>query len=180
MITVKDLQQFCSTDSNRDYIRQPWSRGTYTYATNGHVLIRVPRFEMVAETKKAPGVNKIISMAADQTEVVVVPCSAAEIPRGEISECDECAGRGVLHDCPECACQCDECGGTGEEEERTSVGIFGVPYDAKYIRLLFALPGFKFSAAPPPESGARFVFDDGEGVIMPLRHPCAKHTVIIP
>jgi hypothetical protein len=35
-----DLQGFCSTDSGRQNLQKPFSRGEFTWATNGHVLIR--------------------------------------------------------------------------------------------------------------------------------------------
>jgi hypothetical protein len=41
-IMAIDLQKFCEP-FRREEIATPWSSGVYTYATNGYVLVRVPR-----------------------------------------------------------------------------------------------------------------------------------------
>ena len=38
-----DLQPFCGEDHDRWYLMKPLSFGDYTYATNGHIVIRVTR-----------------------------------------------------------------------------------------------------------------------------------------
>lgn len=47
------LQKFCSTDSFRVNINKPFSQGEYTYATNGHIIVRVPRIEGIGEQEKS-------------------------------------------------------------------------------------------------------------------------------
>ena len=44
-----DLQQFCSKDDTRPYICKPFSFGEFSYATNGHIIVRVARRADVEE-----------------------------------------------------------------------------------------------------------------------------------
>lgn len=177
-ITAADLQPFCSTENSLEYLRRPWSKEGFTYATNGHVLIRVPRLSDVPENDKAPNTDKIFAGTADQTATQKIP--TAKIPKGRTFECVSCEGRGTEHDCPDCTCECEECGGVGRSEEQISAGILGAIYSAKYIRQLLTFPGLRFSSSPPVDGPARFVFDGGEGAIMPMRAAYQKHREIVP
>ena len=49
-----DLKPFCSREVGREYLRQPFSFGEWTYATNGYVMVRVPRRDDVPENDKVP------------------------------------------------------------------------------------------------------------------------------
>ncbi len=50
-----DLTPFCaSPEANRCQIERPWSRGKWTYATDGKIVIRIPRDPGVPENKLAP------------------------------------------------------------------------------------------------------------------------------
>jgi hypothetical protein len=50
-----DLTPFCaSPDANRCQIERPWSRGKWTYATDGKIVVRIPRDPEVPENKLAP------------------------------------------------------------------------------------------------------------------------------
>ena len=177
-ITAADLQPFCSAERFREYLHRPWSKDGFTYATNGHVLIRVARLNGVEENDKAPDTDVIFAAAADQTATQKIP--KGKIPKVRTIECPSCNGRGREHDCPDCTCECEKCDGTGRNEERISVGILGAIYKAKYISQLLIFPGLRFSSSPPVGGPARFVFDGGEGAIMPMRFPYPKHREIVP
>ena len=91
-LTKQDLMKFCSTDQSRVRIGNPWSIGEYTVATNGHILIRIPRLPDVPENPKAPRIDK-----------GVFPKSAPEvwysIPEFEVPKliaCQACLGRACL------------------------------------------------------------------------------------
>jgi hypothetical protein len=50
-----DLTPFCaSPEANRCQIERPWSRGKWTYATDGKIVVRIPRDSEVPENKLAP------------------------------------------------------------------------------------------------------------------------------
>jgi hypothetical protein len=166
MLTSGDLKKFCWRDKNsRPYLRGPWSRDGFTYATNGHVVVRIDRLGDVAENEKAPDCEKIFAGIADQVELLPIP--AFEIPKVESEDCEDCEGRGMEHDCPDCGCECESCEGTGQAIEKFSVTLFGVIYDAGRIKLIQSLPGLLFSARPPEAKAARFIFEGGDGAIMP-------------
>ncbi len=54
-----DLKPFCGDNDIRYYLNEPFSEGEFTYATNGHILIRVPRRDDVPEVSVDSMKNKI-------------------------------------------------------------------------------------------------------------------------
>ena len=49
-----DLQRFAAGEDDLRSIHLPWSRGEWTYATNQHILVRVPRLADVEENPQPP------------------------------------------------------------------------------------------------------------------------------
>ena len=50
-----DLTPFCAQpEAHRCQIESPWSRGKWTYATYGNIVVRIPRDPEVPENKLAP------------------------------------------------------------------------------------------------------------------------------
>jgi hypothetical protein len=169
-----DLTPFCSTDRRRPNMQHPWSRGDWTYATNGHIMIRLPRSSGVAENGEAPNAEKIFDQVASQSETLPLP--KFKMPRLKTEECVSCDGRGFAHDCPYCHCECESCDGAGSATEKASIELFGANYDVKYIKLIRDLPKSEFSCWPPPlDAPARFVFNGGDGALMPLRKVYKRH-----
>lgn len=167
-----DLKQFCSTDKDRQSLHQPFSRGAWTYATNGHVAIRVGRQADVLDQEK-PNVERLFDLhyKGDNLGVLCV-----EIPNVEqlIVRCEACAGTGYEHECPTCRCECEFCeAGKVNETEKISVQIGKAIFDAKYIKLLLSLPEMKFCRAPGTKEAQPFSFEGGEGLLMPMssHHP---------
>lgn len=169
----QDLRQFCGTDEQRTSIQAPFTRGPFTYATNGHVLVRVPRLDDVPQIEGTPHAEVIFDKAARQE---VGPPPVLTLPPYETEECDACSEGEAIHDCPNCNCSCEECGDTREIEVKTSCTVNGEFFDTKYMHQLLTLPGFKFSKEPPPKQGARFEFDGGEGYLMPLARQYPRHV----
>lgn len=172
-MNASDIQVFCSTDETRFYIQKPFSRGEFTYATNGHVLIRIARLEDVPEVELAPHADAVFIRSSPQE---VGPMPALTLPPSETEKCIECSEDQPIHDCPECSCSCDACDNTHEVEVKTSCVINNVFYDAKYIRNLQQLPGLRFALTPPTAEGGRFEFDGGAGYVMRLRKQYPKHV----
>jgi hypothetical protein len=176
-----NLQQFCGTDPSRDYLMKPFSRDGFTWATNGHILIRVPerpefsdieqRIKInIAEPLKGFGVAKFFSPSFELPPATV---------RGE---CLKCAGRGHLHDCPDCDCECEHCDGTGnsDSEQFASVSIGPTPFALNYVRQILSLPRVEIEefAAEQSEKCLFFRFDGGVGALMPLRRESEDHVDI--
>lgn len=128
-----DLAPFCSFDTTMrftragGYLSKPFSFGDYTYATNGHVAIRVPRREDVAENADAPNltIQPLFAKAddfvmaslpsIDLSNVAVAKCATCRGRKSGV-ECPYCRGTGEHQcDCDHCEMDCDECHGEGIE-----------------------------------------------------------------
>lgn len=168
-----DLKKFCGTEETRPYLHNPFSRGDFTYATNGRIMVRVPRQDGVPDVEMPDGrkldVEKPFHEAGPRPESMM-PLHL-KLPETTTEECEECEGRGFEHDCPDCECPCTECDGSGQAEKDISVSIRGAIFDAKYIRLIQSLPNARFVVVPSPEGPTWFAFDGGEGLLMPMRRP---------
>lgn len=164
-----DLKQFCSTDRMRPYLHQPFSRGDFTYSTNGHLCVRVPRMAEYQEQEKPAPEKLFTSYFKDVARGTV----AVDLPKvvTNIVDCDTCDGRGTEHYCPDCSCTCDRCDGEGtvDKTELVTVRIGNATFDAKYLRKLLTLPNFRMDANPPKAEAASFTFEGGEGIWMPMR-----------
>lgn len=177
-MTVELLSRFCGGWSTA--MHAPFSSGAYTYATNGHIALRVRRIESVPEVAGSPNVEKILVASGNPMLVPLV----LDLPENKVEqqECSTCEGRKTEHDCPSCNCDCEDCAGTGietnESDEYTSIGIRGVPFAAKYMRLLILLPGVLFDPKPKAACATRFDFDGGEGMLMPLREARINHIEV--
>ena len=88
-----DLGQFCCPDEcepGRD-LSVPFSLNGHTYATNGHICVRVPRRPDIPENKEAPNPE---NLEWDFSRMKFGP-----LPEGPLREqCRMCDGRGHEHD----------------------------------------------------------------------------------
>lgn len=165
-----DLKKFCGTDTWRTYLHEPFSRGEYTYATNGAIIVRVPLVAEIGEDPRTPNPEKIFApMPADGWR----PLRVALPTVAQTEVCGSCY-RGFEHDCPDCTCVCDECGGSGEVEQKFSTDIGGVIFDVKYIRMIAELPGVEICVTDG-KSPTFFRFDGGVGALMPMRSRLENH-----
>lgn len=172
-----DLKQFCSTDRHREYLHNPINRGAYTYASNGHVLVRVPVHGDYADTEKVQNLERLFAdffRPEGMAEIEVdIPA-----PNTVLIACRECDGRGKEHECPDCTCECEFCeDGKVDKSAKHEVQIGAALFDAKYIRQMMALPGFRFCAAPIKDQAAPFIFDGGEGLVMPMRYGAGQPLI---
>jgi hypothetical protein len=179
-----NLEMFC--DPSRPAIGRPFSVGTWSYATNGAILVRVPRRDDVAENPAAPNEH-----AARLCEIVKWPRRYRPVPRLELSEpfeweeelechwlkCGWFRGRGKVHECPDCKCECPKCSGTGQcphchgtgkytrkNPKQTRIG--SATYTSKYLAWLQSLPDVEIWP-PRKRDPLAFRFCGGEGLLMP-------------
>lgn len=125
-MTPADLQKFCSDEDTRYYLRAPFSRGDFTYATDGYIGVRVPRIADVTN-EEGPDFEKLMSSTAPAVNTqpfpaVVVPPRGPKPLRpckdcdglGYIKQCSHCQGQGET-DCYACGheCGCEHCDGSG-------------------------------------------------------------------
>jgi hypothetical protein len=164
-----DLDQFCCVEDDQRFaaLGQPWSAGEYTYATNGHILVRVPRRPDAPENDLAP---------SDKAEAVIgkgyggefFPVPPVQLPPATEEKCPECGGRGTEHDCPDCECDCKGCDGAGAVQDRSWVEVGEAFFATGYVRRILGLPGLEISLSPTAKDPLSFKFDGGIGLLMPV------------
>lgn len=171
-----DLQQFCGTDETRPYIMKPFSFGDFSYATNGHIMVRVPKMEGVEAPSKKFNADKPLQ-GVEQASFVPPTFKLPPQPSEE-DECTDCDGRGYEHDCPHCECTCRACDGTGNQaaEGKLTTTFEGITFALRSVRKMLSLPSIEI--AKPGESGAPllFRFEGGVGALMPMRGPSIHHV----
>ena len=189
------LKKFVSQNDPREYMRSPFNRGEWTYATNGHIAVRVPKIDGIATLaeKHIPKLESLFQSAGGN-DFIVLPT----LPPPE--KCQMCNGTGAAYECPYCdgkgefehglhTYKCKECDGTGQVTSgyeaynemscRHCMGtgvarykpvkVGASHFDLSYLYLINGLPGAKFSPGARQLDMARFVFDGGEGILMPMR-----------
>ena len=58
--TTIDLNKFCASETSRyPNMRRPFTRGDFTYATNGDVVVRIPAVPSVGLNENAPAAEKL-------------------------------------------------------------------------------------------------------------------------
>ena len=153
------LKKFVSQDDPRKYMRSPFTRGEWTYATNGHIAVRVPKIDGVEilPEKYIPSLEGLFQSVGGN-DFIALPWMPP------LEECQLCIGTGIAYECP-------ECDGEGEFEHGTHSYCCkecgGSHFDLFYLYLINGLPGAKFSPGAGQEGMACFVFDGGEGILMP-------------
>ena len=195
-MTKDDLMKFCG-GPDRKAMSTPFSIGSFTYATNGHIMVRIPRLSDISERSDAPNADGMIEKyfgyeyfpLPDVSPIKMIPCRDCE-GTGRFKKCPECDGSGIVEfendsnsydfTCKTCngggkfkegeEFDCEKCGGTGKIAERESIETSGRHYDKKYILLLKTLPDCKLAFAKNLDP-AHFNFTGGDGLIMALRWP---------
>lgn len=197
MLTREQLEAFCLKEAIV-YLKEtrrgramgrPWSRGNYTYATNGQVIIRVPRIDDVEENVDAyPAESYDEGMDAEHRGLIRIPepgiCMVCE-GEGEVTllDCHECLGGGevtVSSEFNDYMVQCKTCSGLGYtwgagrrcyhckgrgrsyDERRVKVGrhFFG----AESLMLISGLPG-DVRIDMPPRRFPVITFEGGKGAV---------------
>jgi hypothetical protein len=143
----------------------PFSLNGHSYATNGHIAVRVPRRPDIPENKEAPSAERL---PWDFSRVKFGP-----LPQPELLSvtCGFCGGLGHKHECPDCRCECKHCNGSGKiipPRNAVRVRIGKAVFAGQYIEWIQALPGLEIGK-PKPSRPLPFRFEGGEGLLMPVR-----------
>lgn len=175
-----NLQPFCSTDETRFYLMKPFTRGGFTYATDGIIMVRVAERTDIPDVKQK--FNQDAPLKGVETATFFRP--AFELPPAPTAngKCTDCDGRGYDHDCPDCECICDTCHGSGNmDTERAISTVIGPKiFNLHYARMMLSLPGIEIEA-PPEKSDEKpllFRFDEGVGALMPMKSQREDHVDI--
>jgi hypothetical protein len=118
-----DLHRYCATESDpREHLRAPWRDGSWVYATNGHLVIRVPAagLEAPERSDKHPDTAALFRKYIEDR-----PCDFLLMPPlAEPEKCSRCDGAGFVYAiaCPDCTdgtfwhgdwqYDCQNCAGT--------------------------------------------------------------------
>ena len=159
-----DLNQFCDPtqrEPGRD-VSVPFSLNGHTYATNGHIAVRIPRRADIPENKEAPNVEKL---PWDFSRIKFAPLLE---PKLLPDKCWHCDGTGYQHKCPDCRCVCEHCNGTGKFPPRVLIGK--VIFSGRYIELIQTLPELEIGKPKPAPAPLPFRFKGGDGLLMPMGH----------
>ncbi|NLF19190.1 MAG: hypothetical protein GX595_18325 [Lentisphaerae bacterium] len=181
------------TDDGCERRKTPWSRGYWSYATDGKMAIRTTRMDEFIERGENDGtadaVDSLTAAATGPTwyDVPAVPPEPGPCPKchGVPSvKCEACDGAGhvawefrhrgrtydSVEDCPVCdgagTVECTECGGTGKGDD-PAVEVGPALIRAEYLRLLARLPGCRL-APVDGRSVIVFRFAGGAGAVMPV------------
>ena len=154
---VIDLTQFYDKNEFRSNIAAPFSDAEHTYATDGHIVIRVPRRLEVEQSPFAPKADRLF---AERTGGG--PRKWFDIPKlpAPVMEPCECVNDTRCDPCP-------DCNGTEVVEKIKSVDIGGMPFQRKLLAKLVLLPNCVISPAGPKP--AWFRFDGGDGLLCPMK-----------
>jgi hypothetical protein len=169
------LKRFCGRPDEVKWavLLEPFSRGSFSYATNGHLGIRVPRIDSIPERTSAPNLEGVFAASYGDSNIRPLKNPLPDPIKATQMKCAECGGRGTDHpSCPTCKCECQTCDGTGSVTvtPTESVSIGDRIFDAAYIRKIASLPGLMVNPeAKDDEQPIAFRFDGGEGLLMPLR-----------
>lgn len=195
MSTADILSKFVArNDDPRDFLRKPIIRDGFIYATNGHVVIRIKECQGIEAVESDQPKNMHVIFDENVTtsfrlEFPVLPPPDTCRPcqgSGQSYRCLSCNGQGVFehyghdYDCLTCdgtgqvkrgketdKIDCWFCDGTGHQQQRVIVD--DKHFDRRYLAKLKDLPGIRFSSGITQDSPAYFVFDDGDGLLMPMR-----------
>lgn len=161
IVTDIDLDLFCAPAQHPSAaaIGRPWSRGKWTYATNGHVLVRLPRLPDVDDNPLAPDGEALIR-ACDFGERVAATCWDEPLP--------PLAHMLLDHDDEQVLVLC-----------QGSLDVGGVPFQLRYLHLIASLPRLELGRQKEPTGPLPFVAACGDilGAVMPLLRPRERHFV---
>jgi hypothetical protein len=161
------LQPFCmlpvETTLRNGPMRNPWTKGGYRLATDGHIAIAIPTKKSDAEG----GMSRPDVLAILRDDVAYGPMPPRiTVPReeayGRRAPCTMCAGK--RH-------SCDFCGGGGRVDGGAGK-IGGIYLGAYYFDLIAALPNVRLESDHRPEKSIQFAFDGGgRGAVMQIVLP---------
>lgn len=197
-----DLKPFCGRNDPREFLNKPWHENGATFATDGHIGIRVDALQEGIEPvdpKMAGRIEKMLNEAlANTTPLEIVFPADAPKPCGHCSgsgrinarTCDECDGGSFDHgshsyDCKACvsgeihtpaskddanAESCWACDGHGTISRRVYLQAEGTTYcfQERYLRSIQGLPSARLFVGGDNQKVARFDFDGGAGLLMPM------------
>lgn len=188
------LKQFVAgANESREFLRQSILRDDWVYATDGSIVVRVPRADGIdaIESDLPKRLSEIFDNPRGETFVDIPDLPLAE-------PCMPCHGSGVVYKCQDCDGNgwfdrngqnyaCKSCGGYGQTgdggetdkvpcsacngtriflNQRVAVG--NILFARHYLEKIKFLPEVRFAIPPDDTIPAYFAFDGGEGLLMSM------------
>jgi hypothetical protein len=197
MIDDKTIRLFCAIDNSRPKLTNPFNQGSYTFAANGHIAIKISRREEYDKNAPIDQKMEILFTFSEISETLwidipdldkIIEYQTCPECKGEkiIKVCRECHGKGEVFfendyneyyiECKSCdgfphnPTECEKCSGTGQVKKNRYILIGSKALDTDFLSTIKLLPGVKI--APEAVEGLNpipFKFENGEGIIMPCR-----------
>jgi len=179
-----DLQQFCDAEDFREFIVSPFTYRGFSWATNGHIIVRVDEDKRHKPLSSKIDPTKVLSGLAGARFEPPPPFVLPEFGTVRVP-CMYCDGTGRAHDCEHCKCKCEDCGGSGNvvDEMNVSTEFGGGIFALKYVRQVLSLPGVEIAIGTSDQKGSRpllFRFTGGVGGVMPRSERSSTHVSIEP
>ena len=178
-LTREQLQRFCATSNDiRVCLQQPSTIGPFTYATDGHVAVRVDAIDLDEPSQFGPSIIDTIDREVLDYGLHFIPLVMPPEPRrakcehceaGRVRRCPECDGQGErecdmghYHDCDACDGDgqvagdgeaCHHCDGTGKDKGSTldiAVALGGGVFSWDLLNRFADLPGVEIAWRGPP------------------------------
>lgn len=176
MITLIQLQPFCSSDPTRPTIAHPLTQGGHTYATDGRVVVRTAAPLADAVEQATPDCSEVFG-ENPPAKWFTVP----EVRKPAALPCRDCAGEGKFpvtvrsaysKEPHETHAPCPWCDGTSvivPWDDVAPVTIGPARFAARYLYLIReSFPDAEIGPAGP-DTPAWLRFPGGDGRLMPLR-----------
>ncbi len=152
-----DLIKFCGYGDRA----LPFTRGDYTWATDGKIMVRVPADADIPDIPGAPDAAKLFAREWTPGEWIPVPFAMPPKPK----ECAYCHGDGVA----ECSMghehDCGMCDGTGKVTPIETLPVGDAHYHRRYLALI---QGWEISTRGP-DKPACIRCGETVGLLMPCR-----------
>lgn len=163
-----DLQSFCANQwETRSYLQRPWRDGEWVYATNGHMIVRVPFASAPEVEPRAPNQPKNPPdmfrkwLGAETGDFLLMP------PLPDDAKCVMCDGTGEWKFHPdEDADECPHCFGTKHAFVAFELG--DAEFNQHYLHQLAAIPQCRIRTHGDKNPAAA-IFDGGQALLMPMR-----------
>jgi len=158
-MTREELCRFVADQDDPRYeLHHPFSVGKWSYATNGHIAVRVPRLADVEVNRAAPNVEKLFAQT-EQLEFVPVP--VCESPPDV--KCMLCDGSGLIQDGDDRE-DCSDCGATGKVECHDGLAVGNARFQKRYLAMIQ-----NWEIAPNGVTAAWIRNGEASGLLMPLQ-----------
>jgi len=184
-----NLQLFCGRNVNFN-LGWPFSKGGYTYATDGHIAIKIPY---------VPGNDRLPPVSAYKMDYAPTHdgdwCAVPPYGPLETEQCSHCKGTTFSHECDGCGgegyiaeddpCRfcdgegavpggdrmCENCNGTGTAyaDCYPSVHFGTTMLSPKLLDKIRTLPKAEIFLPASPTHQVHFRFDGGVGIVMAMK-----------